>query len=285
MKKILLLVSSSLLLANSFFAQDGDFDKKFRLGLRVAGQPTWFSSNDNNASKLNTGFGFGFGLITEFKLSDIVHFATGIGGDFESGSIKYKYDPAGTTPYQVSYVTNGSGELQEAENGVSYDTYYTSGNTLYKGVYERKIKTTHITIPITLKMLTKEYSGFRYFGVFGGELGIRVKARAEDKYATIGGPVYSGGTNTNVNIGKDASLIPLRVGLNVGAGTEYRIAGSTSIFLSINYFRSFTNLMRNESKYMFHDSDVDSSTNKLTFSHVKQGLLMNAVRINVGILF
>lgn len=286
MKKILLLVSSSLLLANSFFAQDGDFDKKFRLGLRVAAQPTWFSSKDNNASKLNTGFGFGFGLVTEFKLSDIVHFGTGIGGDFESGSIKYRYEPVSTPPYSVSYVTDGSGDLKEAEDGVSESTYLNDGDIAYTGVYERKIKTTHITIPITLKMMTKEYSGFRYFGVFGGDLGIRIKARAEDKYTfktTTTGTTGSG-TNTNINIGKDGSLIPLRVGLNVGAGAEYRIAGSTSIFLSINYFRSFTNLMRNESKYLFHNADSDSN-GIMTFSHVKQGLLMNAVRINVGILF
>ncbi len=58
MKKILLLVSSTLLLANSFFAQESDDDKKFRFGLKVAAQPTWFSSKDNNTTRSSTGFGF-----------------------------------------------------------------------------------------------------------------------------------------------------------------------------------------------------------------------------------
>ena len=90
MKKILLLVSSTVLLANSFLAQESDDDKKFRLGLKVAGQPTWFSSNEGSAAKLNTGFGFGFGLALEFRLSKTAYFVTGIGGDFENASIKYK---------------------------------------------------------------------------------------------------------------------------------------------------------------------------------------------------
>ena len=287
MKKILLLVSSTVLLANSFLAQeDGDFDKKFRMGLRVAAQPTWFSSNVVTTTKLNTGFGFGFGLVTEFKLSNIVHFGTGIGGDFESGSIKYKYDPLAASPYEVSYVLDNNGEMKELRDGVKNTDLVSTGDVMYTGVYERKIKTTHVTIPLTFKMMTKEITGFRYFGVFGADLGIRVKARAEDKYTSS----YSltgtttGGKNTNVNINKDGSLIPIRVGLNVGAGAEYRISGSTSLFLSINYFRSFTNLMRGESKYMAYDSNTYSQ-GEMTFFKVKQGLLMNAIRINVGILF
>lgn len=288
MKKILLLVSSTVLLTNTFFAQDSEFDKKFRLGLRVAAQPTWFSSKDNGASKLGTGFGFGFGLVTEFRLSEIVHFGTGIGGDFESGSIKYKYDPTNASaPYSVSYFTDNTNnikELKDDNNGSSF----LAGDVFYSGVTERKIKTTHVTIPLTLKLLTKELSGFKYFGVFGADLGIRIKARAEDKYTnsfTVGNPVAgAGGTNSNVNISKDASLIPIRFGLNVGAGAEYRLAGSTSVFLSINYFRSFTNLMRNESKYMVSGSSSNVNGNTDYFQ-IKQGLLMNAIRINVGVLF
>jgi len=287
MKKILLLVSSTLLLANSFFAQDSDDDKKFRLGLKVAAQPTWFSSKDKNASKLGTSFGFGFGLVTEFRLSKTASFVTGIGGDFEGGSIKYKYDPLSTSPYAVSYLTDNSGEMKELKDGVNQADLVQTGDVIYGGIIERKIKTTHVTIPITLKMMTKEMGGFKYFGQFGGELGIRVKAKADDKFMTSTSSTsfnFTGGTNSGVNIGKDAALIPLRVGLNVGLGAEYRLSGSTSLFLSVNYFRSFTNLMRKESKYMVYDANTDSN-GAMTFFRVKQGLMMNAIRINVGVMF
>jgi hypothetical protein len=288
MKKVLLIVSSTLLLANAFMAQDADDDKKFRLGLKVAGQPSWFSSNESTASKQGTGFGFGFGLAMEFRLGKTASFVTGIGGDFENGSIKYKYDPLGKAAYSVNYITDASGNMKELNDGVNLSDYLQTGDVLYSGVSERKIKTTHVTIPIALKMMTKEIAGFKYFGMFGGEIGIRVKSRAADSYKssfTAGSPFPGvGGTNTNININKDGSLVPIRVGMNVGLGAEYRLSGSTSAFISVNYFRSFTNLMRKESKYMVYDYNVDSNGN-MTFFRVKQGIFMNAIRINVGILF
>lgn len=291
MKKILLLVSSTVLLANSFLAQESDDDKKFRLGLKVAAQPTWFSSNEGSAAKLNTGFGFGFGLALEFRMSKTAYFVTGVGGDFENAGIKYKYEPTfGTglgTNYSNGYLVDNSGNLKELNDGVKLTDYIGTGDTYYDGITERKIKTTHVTIPLALKMMTKEIGGFKYFGMFGGEIGVRVKARATDKYtfATTNAGTTFGGTNSNVNINKDGSLIPLRVGMNVGLGAEYRLSGSTSVFLSVNYFRSFTNLMRKESKYMIYDSQYYPSTDELTFFRTKQGLFMNAIRINVGVMF
>ncbi len=288
MKKFLLIVSSSLVLANSFLAQEADDDKKFRLGLKVAAQPTWFSSKENSASKLGTGFGFGFGLVTEFRLGKTASFVTGIGGDFEGGSIKYRYEPLSASPYSVGYVLDASGNMKKLEDGQDANTLVSTGDTRYDGLIERKIKTTHVTIPVALKMMTKEIGGFKYFGMFGGEIGVRVKTTATDKYIysqSYGNSgMTSGGTNTKVNINPDASLIPIRVGMNVGLGAEYRLSGSTSAFISVNYFRSFTNLMKKESKYMAYDYNTDSN-DIMTFFHVKQGLLMNAIRINVGVLF
>ncbi|MBK8368834.1 MAG: hypothetical protein IPL10_15940 [Bacteroidetes bacterium] len=145
----------------------------------------------------------------------------------------------------MGYVLNGSNEIKELKDGTTATDLVQAGDVQYNGLYERKIKTTHFTIPLALKMMTKEIGGFKYFGVL-----VRnwrsIKARAIDKYTSstvYGANVSNGpGTNTNININKDGSLIPIRVGMNVGLGAEYRLAGSTSLFLSINYFRSFTNL-------------------------------------------
>ena len=292
MKKILLIVSSSLLLANSFLAQDSNFDKKFRFGLRVAAQPTWVSSNDNFTVKDKTGFGYGFGLVTEFKLSDIIHLQTGVGGDFERAYVKYKNTFTLIPPSGVGagYTTNSNGELQEAKDGTDRNSFQTSTSENYI-LSSRKIKATYITVPIILKMMTKEIGGFRYFGMFGGELGIRTGLKADDQVqqlAIIPTPPYLNlvsTTNNNVNIGKDGSLIPLRFGLNVGLGTEYRLSGSTAIFFNVNYFHSFTNTMRKESKYIYTDYETDPNTGTVEFTHLKQGLMMRAIRINIGVMF
>lgn len=303
MKKFLFTAFTAILISNTVISQtttptpdvdkkEAEFDKKFRFGLRITPQPTWFSSSDNtNNPPFGTKFGFGFGLNMEFRLSKIVAFQTGIGGDFEGGSQTFRSDA--TTNYQVKYWLNNSGDFVEPKDGTSTLTdLNASGNTQYI-LKERSLKTTHVTIPAILKLSTNEYNGLKYFGLFGVELGGRIKAIAKDSYVTsykynASGVTTSGvtgegeSTKTNINVSKDAALIPLRVGLNVGLGTEYRIGGSTSAFISINYFRSFVNLMRSkDSKYLVYD--IDNTTNKISF--VKQNLIQNAVRINIGIMF
>lgn len=293
MKKILLLVSSTVLLANSSFAQDSDnFDKKFRFGLRVAAQPTWLASNDNFTVKDKTGFGYGFGLVTEFKLSDIIHLQTGIGGDFERGYVKYKntYTLFPRSGVAAGYTTNSNGDMQEAKDGTTGSSFYTSSSENYI-LTSRKVKATYITVPIILKMMTKEVGGFRYFGMFGGELGIRTGLKADDKVQQLAvtptAPYLNmvSTTNNNVNIGKDGSLIPLRFGLNVGLGAEYRLSGSTAVFLNVNYFHSFTNTMRKESKYIYTDATTDPNSGAIEFTNLKQTLMMRAIRINIGVMF
>ena len=292
MKKILAFAAIAILISNNMVSQD-ETSKKFRAGLKFSMQPSWFQSGDPNTSKLGTGFGYGFGLNTEFRLSDVIYFATGIGGDFENGTIKYRddgYNPT-TNPqaFHSGYTLDNSNGFVPAENGVDVTTYDKVGNSSYS-LASRKIKTTHVTIPIGLKMLTKEFSGFRYFGAFGGDLGIRVSAKGTDTYTykfentTSGVTMTTGGTSQTYDIGKDCSLVPFRFGMNIGLGTEYRMAGSTSLFLSVNYFRSFTNLMRTDSKFVTTGSTIDSN-NKITFTHLQQKLMMSAIKINIGIMF
>ena len=86
-------------------------------------------------------------------------------------------------------------------------------------------------------------------------------------------------TKSDINLSKDASLVPMRIGMNLGLGTEYRIGGSTSFLFSVNYFQSFTNLMRNDSKYLV------KATVPAVLDPLNQGYFMRAVRINIGLLF
>jgi hypothetical protein len=268
-----------------------NFDKKFRFGLRVALQPSWFQSNNTSSKSAGANVGFGFGLSMEFRLSNNIHFLTGIGGDLEGGKISYRND---ATPFAVREVIDNEGQMVEAKKGILVSDYDQKvGSTLYV-LKQRQYKTTMVTIPLLLKMMTLEYSGFRYFAIFGGELGIRVGAKANDTF-------YSGTTfnengaisaiaendlkRNDIQVGKDASLIPLRFGLNVGLGTEYRLAGSTSMVFSVNYFQSFTNLMRNDSKYLTKDQFLDASTGTYSFTALSQSYIMRAVRINIGFMF
>jgi hypothetical protein len=289
MKKILILLAFISMVAPAIRAQDkqAEFDKKFRFGLRITPQPTWFVSSDKNNIAEGQGivFGFGFGLNMERRFSDIVSLLTGIGGDFEGGKYKLRYDPANS--YQVSYWRDEADEFVEP----AYDKK--TKNTVYI-LKERTIKTTFATIPLILKLSTKEYSGMKYYGMFGAEVGFRLKMTAKDTYYQFGKfktdtstfitPISSvETTEEGLDVGKEGALIPLRVGLNAGIGGEYRLGGSTSVYLSLNFFRSFSNLMRKESDFLTYRTDVTSTGE--SYKLVKQNLKLTAIRINIGVMF
>lgn len=297
MKKLLTTFSCLLLMSFSIIAQStpsekqSNFDKRFRFGIRATPQPTWFKSNNNNSVNDGINYGFGFGLVMEFKLSKVIHFSTGIGGDFEGGYIKYRND----NDFMVNAVLNNEGEYIESADGIfTEDVKLGNGNTQVI-LKDRRYKATMVSIPLILKMMTEEYNGFKYFALFGGELGIRAGIKADDNYAYAVKTTGTGAsiqsiilnepadlTKSNINVNKDGSFVPLRAGMNLGLGTEYRIGGSTSLLMSLNYFQAFTNLMRNDSKYLTKSTNI---ANSVTNNQLNQGYFMRAVRVNIALLF
>jgi hypothetical protein len=273
----ILIASSSLKAQETKTAPPNEFDKKFRFGMRITPQPTWFVSGDKNNVPAGAILGFGFGLNIEYKFSDIASIMTGIGADFEGGKYKVKYDPGN---YEVRYWLDENGDFVTPSNARQRT------NTGYI-LKERKIKTTFASVPVILKMSTNEYNGMKYFGMFGAEIGYRIKTVANDTYYSYHNfpndttikTVVGEFTENDININEDAALFPIRFGMNVGLGTEYRLAGNTSLYGSINYFRNFTNLMAKESDFMVYKWDNTGT------KYVKQNLKLTGIRINIGIMF
>jgi hypothetical protein len=285
---------------NNTEQRQAEFDRKFRFGLKITPQTVWLKSNNTNSNGSGIGMGFGFGLMMDIKLSEIIRFSTGIGGEFDGGWVKYKYVTGSANPaddFNVNVVMNNENTLIEAKDGLKNSEYdLVNGNTQYI-LNDRKYRATFVNIPLLLKMMTQEYGGIRYFFNFGGELGIRAGLKANDSYA--GGVTAKAGTGgaittstvgatevKNINIGKDGSLIPMRVGMNLGFGVEYRLGGSTALMVSANYFHAFTNLMRNESKFLTKglDNKYDAA-NGWNFAGLNQGYFARAVRLNIGLMF
>ena len=271
---VLTLLSGRVLAQEEVAQQMEEFDSRYRFGLRVTPQPTWFASGSKNDEPAGAILGFGFGLNLEYRFSDIASLLTGIGGDFEGGRYKVKYDPG---KYEVRYWLNEAGEFvaPKDQKGAGITGYH---------LKERKINTTFASIPVILKLSTREYNGMKYFGLFGGEIGVRIKATAEDtyySYTSYPDSVLHIGeyTDSDININEDAGLIPLRFGMNVGAGTEYRLGGSTSLFASICFFRNFTNFMEKESDFLVYKEESGD------YLFVRPQLMLTGLRINLGIMF
>jgi len=278
MKK-LLYTFIAISFATSIFAQDDS--KSVRFGVFVRGTPTWYGMpNNNNYSRGGAIFGAGFGLNLEFRVTDVVSFQTGVGGDFDGGKINYAYtigSGSASNSYATGYILDKTPALVDIRNH-SYGDF--SNGTLYSAhdLLSRRIHTTYVTIPLVLKMKTKEISGFKYFVDFGANVGVLVGAKADDNTTTGA----STATYKGLNMYKDCN--PVRVGLNVGGGAEYRLAGTTSVFLSVNFVNSFISTVKSTSIY--NATSVDFSNNsKGTFTYATQSLKTNGVQINIGFLF
>jgi opacity protein-like surface antigen len=282
MKKILFSLTTLALLSTSLNAQDAS-EEKTRFGLRVSGQPTWFGSNEKSNIPSGSKFGYGFGLNIEFRLTKAASFLTGIGGDFEGGKYTFKNDKAAN--YEAMYWMNSSNEFVKANTSARSQR----SNTAYV-LKERTLKTTFISIPIMLKLSTKEMGPMKYSGLFGGEVGFRAKASANDTY--LEGRKYTDSLvagyyivpvedQSGLNVGKECSLIPARLIFSAGVGAEYRLSGNTAAFININYYMMLSNLLKKESEYVVYKTEpgADNST------PIKQNLKYRGIKITLGIMF
>jgi hypothetical protein len=286
-KKIFTL--SALLLASTFtFAQDDALSKNVRFGLVVSPSINWMKSGEKITVKDGSSVKFGGGLGLEFRLTNVAVFATGLMINTSGGKVKYKNDISGnpSTSHVEYYYDKENEEI--AEFVPAYDAYTTPsvppGSDRYDRclVNERKYSITYVTLPLTLKLRTKEIGALTYFGMFGVNSSIRVAAKATDevqKRSIVTGEWLSPETISKSDVKDDVSLF--NESLNMGLGVEWNLSGSTSLVIGLNYLLGFTNTVPGESDYM----------HKVTYpgplygTALKQNLKTNSIALTVGVLF
>lgn len=287
MKKIFSIATAALLIVNTVVAGEGDDDKKFRFGLKVTPTPAWLRSADPKVvDKNGIKFGFGFGLQTEFRITSTAHFITGIGGDFLGGKQVYKNGQGYVLTKDNAYIDSEKTDFGKGANGLNSSN--NNGDKFYE-IKTRSIKTTYITIPVLLKLMTKDISGFKYYGVFGGDIAIQTKFRCTDElneinYNTASNTWETGGSVIVSDMRPSGDLIPFNVGLNVGLGFEYNLSGSTSFFLGVNYCRGFINQYQPTSEIMVDQIKTNMNMGTIP-TKSKQSAMADAVQINIGMLF
>jgi hypothetical protein len=267
MKKLSVLLICFTILFPKLKAQETASENKVRFGLKIAPSLNWMGPDDkkkltNDGVKLK----FSYGLITEFRLSSVASFSTGIDINYSGGGLSYNNKDS---------VYYNPDEVKPAEGII---------NKFF--IHNRSYKITYVDIPILLKLKVPEVNHFTYFGQFGVNLSIRAKAKANDignlvTYTrdTLG--VVSTSTieqtdNVDVIVTKDVSLLTL--GLNVGLGAEYKIAGNAAIVFSVNFHNAFTNALKEKSDDLLSLKGINSAP-------FVQNAKINYFQFNVGILF
>ncbi len=288
MKKIFSLAIIALFITKAGFAEDGDKAKNVRFGLKVTPTPTWLRSNDTKSvDKAGMKFGFGFGLQLEFRMNRTASFVMGIGGDFLGGKQTYKNGQGYVLNSDNSYVESGNSIWTDTPTGAAA-TQTVTGYKYYE-LKSRTVKTSYITIPVLLKLMTNDIGGMKYFGMFGGNVAVQTKFRASEEltelnYNSSTKTYETGGTTTLSDMKPAGDLIPVNVALNVGLGFEYNLSGSTSFFMSANYIRGFVNQYRSTSKIMV-EKLKDNLNSAGRPSPAKQSAFSDGVQVNIGFLF
>jgi hypothetical protein len=279
MNKIL----SSMLAIGAFLsinAQDAPTDKNFRFGLQVTPAVQWFKID--GGKKLESGgvkFKGGFGLNTDFRITDVIWFNTGFNLFYDGGKIDYKDT--------VKYFFHSKDELiLSIEDGTKQRGGADSNKLEIYRLKNRAYASTNIQIPIMLRLRTKDISGMRYFGQFGLNANIRLRARATDlveKQNTLNPSGFSSeSTKENLNITSDVNIF--NIGLAVGAGAEYNLSGSTSLFGALNFVNlGFTNFAKSNSGQLFTTDGNNNKSGK--YPEFAQKFLSRGVTLSIGILF
>jgi hypothetical protein len=146
MKKVLLFFAFAFLVTTSWSQSS---DSKFRFGVKVQPALAWFRVDAPDEVHLESDglpFGFGYGLITDFKFTDRYAFSTGLEVAYRGGKIKYSYTDAGVT--------------------------FTEKD---------KLSLQFVEIPLCLKLRTNEIGYITYFFQAGVSPGYAIRTRAEIK--------------------------------------------------------------------------------------------------------
>lgn len=299
MKKILTITALALF-AQAALAQENEI-KNFRFGLVIDPSVNWLKPEGKIIAKNGAGMKFGGGVILEFRLAKVASLQTGIRIHGEGGKVKYNNDDIKNPSSNVVnyFYVNADDEIaayqapDSSANGF-YTYGYAKGKTQYQ-LNERQYKATYITIPLVLKLKTKEIGTMTYFGQFGVNSSFRWKATANDEVTKINQPTMTLGaslgaseTKSKVDVTKDVAFF--KAALTFGLGAEMNLSGSTSLTFGLNYNLGFTNFVKGDSDYIAKrtndpDYSYPAGQTKITTTKMPQELKSSAIVLTVGVLF
>ncbi len=280
MKKIITITALALT-AQLALAQENEL-KNFRFGLKVTPSVNWYKPDGKLISGNGAGVKFGGGMILEFRLAKVASFQTGLQIDMEGGKVKYNNGGTAANASTMSYYYNIADDKIQPYNSSDTSAIYILANTHYQ-LNERQYKATYITIPIMLKLKTKEIGTMTYFGQFGFNTSFRWKANVTDKVTVLAPSTGVGGNETKTKVDMTKDMAFFKASLAFGLGAEMNLSGTTSLVFGLNYNLGFTNAVKNSSDYI--EKKTYGATLIPSYEKMPQKLKSNAVVLTVGVLF
>jgi hypothetical protein len=205
-------------------------ERPIRLGLKVAPNIAWMNPGEKNYHYEGVNAGVALGFVAEFTFAEHYAVCTGFNFSFLNGRLSFPYaEPPDT------------------------------------GTLNRKYNFRYLEVPLSIKMKTKEYGNFCFFGQIGFGTGFNLRTRVNDDFKTTKSETITDKKNLSTS---ETAFI--REAILVGLGTEYKIDESVTLVLGLAYSNSLNNVLQGK-----NPSDPNL-TNKSS---------LNYVELNLGVLF
>lgn len=205
-----------------------------KLGLKIAPNVGWMSPGTKGYSNDGARLGMTIGFVSDFYFTENYAFSTGFNFQFLNGKMSYS----------DSLLIEGNPKLQ---NGQVYRKY----NFLY------------LEIPLMIKMQTKAFGKFSFYGQIGLCTGFRVKTTVKEHFV----PETGNAVDQQYDFNGGTTLI--RESILAGVGCNYHLDESTQIFIGLNYSNSLNNVL----------------TGVNYKSKLNEKSMLNYAELNIGILF
>lgn len=262
MKNIKILGISLLTIIHLANAQETENSyKKFRFGLAVQPNLSWMKVESKEFESNGISPKFSYGLLAEFAFAQNYGLATGIQILTTGGPVNYKIPVYFREDGNIDLISNSNFLLGRRNYGTQY-----------------------LNVPLSLKMRTNEIGYMTYFAQFGLDAGFKTNAKSNDTGTSNAAVTLTPQTPANNrakhNINNDVNFF--RLALNIGAGAEYNLSGSTSFVFGINYSNGFVNVLKKTSSQI-RVSDFNDPFGLGT--NLNQNAKSHFIGLTLGVLF
>ena len=147
-----------------------------------------------------------------------------------SDNVKFGYSIGVTLDYMVKETYGLAAEFRIQRLDMGYTFSAANVKSDFNANYQ------YVEIPIALKMRTVEFGYTRFYAKAGIDLSVRTKSSATitiNSYDASGALTKTVVTTSSSNI--NGSSNPINMGLQIGMGFEYTLAGSTSLVGGLTY--------------------------------------------------
>ena len=250
MKKSGLLIVMLVVSTFSVFAQNEA--PKVRIGIIATPGVSWMQFDKAKLINEGAALTFGYGLQTEFKITKNIYFVTGLTQNNFSGNVSFK----DSVNLEYSYDVDGEAVFDTAQ------------------ITERKYNFNSIELPISLKLKTPEIGYFTYFVMLGLNANIIYKSTAkENKIILAGNTADLPHDLTELDANDETNWY--RLGSNVSLGFEYNFIGNTSLVVSANWSKSFSDILKDKPKNLMYKSNGNPflQSGKLDFASLTVGVI------------